>query len=124
MEFLKRNRVTVVILILTCVFFFAWGESFLKEYDDLRLLQETPMGEMSYWYSLDNFPKYKLEAARFVAEQMENGVSKEDACMAAVDMTSDKIYQDTLDFYEKYPDTPAEEWTESLYAYYAEIQNS
>lgn len=65
---------------------------------DTELLETTPLNNYSFYYSLDNFPKYKVEAAEMVDELMEQGVSEQEACQTAIDVTSDKIYEDTLEF--------------------------
>lgn len=119
---LKENGLAVVILIGACVMLFALGVSFVNEQEEQELLAETPLAETSYWYSLDNFPKYKLEAAEIVQEQMEAGVSKEEACQIAIDQTSDKIYQDYLDFANANPDLGADEWSAELEKYLASRQ--
>ena len=124
MKKIKEDKVkdlALLIPILAFVMLFALGVSFVNgriEHEmEQELLAETPLAETSYWYSLDNFPKYKLEAAKIVQEQMESGVSKEEACQIAIDQTSDKIYQDYLDFANANPDLGADEWSAELEKY-------
>lgn len=61
-------------------------------YNNAKLLRETPLTETAMWYSLDNFPEYKLEAAKEVKQLMAEGVDQEEACQTALDKICDKIY--------------------------------
>lgn len=87
-----------------------------------ELLANTPLKETSYWYSMDNYPKYKVEAAEMVAEYMEDGDNKELACAKAINETSDKIYADTMAFIDANPDLDVDEWEEAYMKYVAKTQ--
>lgn len=65
-----------------------------------KLLAESPLQDYSVWYSLDNYPKFKLEAAERVDELMRTGTNKVEACEIAVEELSDKIYADSIEFIE------------------------
>lgn len=76
-----------------------------------KLLAESPLQDYSVWYSLDNYPKFKLEAAERVDELMQTGTDKVEACEIAVEELSDKIYADSVEFIES--ECRGYDWEES-----------
>ncbi|MBD5508828.1 MAG: hypothetical protein HDR05_12495 [Lachnospiraceae bacterium] len=90
--------------------------------EEQQLIEETPLTEYSYWYSLDKFPRYKVEAAQKVEQLMSNGVSQEEACEEAINEVSDKIYNDTVYFIENNTDITSDNWEEAYYAYMEQTQ--
>lgn len=116
------EALVLMVPIVGCMMLIALGVSFVHEQAEQRLLETTPLAETHYWYSLDNFPKYKLEAAEMVEEQMESGLSKEEACEMAINATSDKIYADIVEFTNENPDIEPEDWDTELAKYIAKTQ--
>ena len=90
--------------------------------EEQQLIEETPLTEYSYWYSLDRFPIYKVEAAQKVEQLMSDGVSQEEACEAAINNISDKIYNDTTKFIEENTDMSSDDWEDAYYAYIDQSQ--
>lgn len=81
------------------------------------MLEETPLAETVYWSSMDNFPKYKIEAAEMVNELMADGRSQEEACQEALQSVSDKIYNDTVTFINENKDLSPDDWEKEYMAY-------
>lgn len=82
----------------------------VRERNKQELLASTPLTEYNYWYSLENFPKYKYEAAKMVDELVAEGEDASKACELAIESTSDKIYSDTLQFMDENPNMEFEEF--------------
>jgi len=96
----KKNLIIVTTISMVVLAMIPVGGFIGKKIKNNSIVKSSPLNEYSYYYSLDEFPKYKLEAAEMVNELIAKGVSEEDACMQAIDVTSDKIYADTLEFYD------------------------
>ena len=100
-EVRKRNiiitAVACAVMLITIPVSFIFGTQARNE----KILDKTPLKQYTFWYSLDNYPKYKLEAAKIVEDLMkgDNAVSKEEACTEAINHVSEKIYEDTIQFF-------------------------
>ena len=98
----KKDLVNLVIVFLIIAMLLPMlclaGKSMVNK----ELLENTPLKNYTYWYSLDEFPKYKLEAAQMVKDLMAEGMEENEACLNAIDATSDKIYADTVKFCEQH----------------------
>lgn len=75
-----------------------------------KLLAETPLVQSTYWYSLDQYPKYKLEAAKSVDKLIAEGKSEDEAIQIAINEVSDKIYNDTIEFSNEWNESHEAEW--------------
>lgn len=120
---LKSRDLLIVIIAIVLVLcgIFAISKEIVNKQEQ-QLLAETPLKDTVYWYSMDNYPKYKVEAAKMVNELMAEGVDQVTACQTALEMVSDKIYEDTGRFIEENPDIGADEWEEAYLEYVAETQ--
>ena len=120
---LKSRDVLIVMIAIVLVLCGIFGIS--KEIinqQEQQLLAETPLKDTVYWSSMDNYPKYKVEAAKMVNELMAEGVDQVTACQTALEMVSDKIYEDTIQFIEENPSIGADEWETEYMTYVAETQ--
>lgn len=89
-----------------------------KKQEQIKImLEETPLAETVYWSSMDNFPKYKIEAAEMVNELMADGRSQEEACQEALQSVSDKIYNDTVTFINENKDLSPDDWEKEYMTY-------
>lgn len=95
----RKNLFTAVVIIVAMLIGGLMIMSHIEKVENAKLLENTPLTKYTFYYSLDYFPKYKIEAAKMVEQLMEQGVEEKEACLKAIDVTSDKIYQDTLEFY-------------------------
>ena len=100
-EVRKRNiiitAVAFAVMLITIPVSFIIGTQARNE----KLLNNTPLKYYTFWNSLDNYPKYKLEAAKMVEDLMnsDNAVNEQEACTEAINLMSEKIYTDTVNFF-------------------------
>ena len=114
--------ITLIVVIIAILFgVFAISKSVVNQQEQ-QLLAETPLKDTVYWTSMDNYPKYKVEAAKMVNELMTEGVDQVTACQTALEMVSDKIYEDTIKFIEENPDAEGDNWETEYMTYVAETQ--
>lgn len=106
--------ITVILLILLISIFVV--NNMNQDKNEL-LMANTPLKNHSYFYSMDNFPKYKMDMVKKVEKLMKNGVSEEEACLIAIEETSDKIYKDKLAFTERNSSLEADELEEKYMEY-------
>ena len=120
---LKIRDVLIVIIAIVLVLCGIFGISKeIVNQQEQQLLAETPLKDTVYWSSMDNYPKYKVEAAKMVNELMAEGVDQVTACQTALEMVSDKIYEDTIKFIEENPDAEGDNWETEYMTYVAETQ--
>ncbi len=120
---LKIRDVLIVIIAIVLVLCGIFGISKeIVNQQEQQLLAETPLKDTVYWSSMDNYPKYKVEAAKMVNELMAEGVDQVTACQTALEMVSEKIYEDTIQFIEENPSIGADEWETEYMTYVAETQ--
>lgn len=77
---------------------------------DTDILETTPLTKYTFWYSLDKYPVYKLEAAQLVEDLMNDSMTESEACLQAIEVTSEKIYNDTINFFSEHPDAEYSEY--------------
>lgn len=93
--------------------------------EEQTLISETPLADNIYWYSLDKFPIYKVEAARKVEMLIDHGMDQEEACQTVIEEVSDKVYSDTVTFMKANTDLSEfsnEEWNDKYYEYIYQTQ--
>lgn len=71
----------------------------IQETKEEQLLSETPLKNYSYWYGLDHYPKDKVEMASEVEILIANGMEVDAACQQVINKNSDKIYNETIEFF-------------------------
>lgn len=95
----KRDLVLMVSAFVAVIMIAVGLVNLADTIKDNELMSNSPLNNYTFYYSLDNFPKYKLEAVEMVEELMKEGVVEQEACQMAIQTTSDKIYEDIREFY-------------------------
>lgn len=114
--------IAIIVVGVISIALFCMCKNAEQEKQEKMLLETTPLAETVYWTTLDQFPKYKLEAAYMVEDLMNQGGAEDEACQTAIEYVSDKIYADTMKFIEDNPELNAPEWDESYRKYIEETQ--
>lgn len=114
--------IAIIVVGVISIVLFCMCKNAEQEKQEKMLLETTPLAETVYWTTLDQFPKYKLEAAYMVEDLMNQGGAEDEACQTAIEYVSDKIYADTMKFIEDNPDVEGDNWETEYMAYVAETQ--
>ena len=108
----QKRSLLIIMIILACTIAVYIGMIFVNNNNNQYLLDNTPLKNHSYFYSMDNFPKYKLDMVKRVDKLIQTGVDENEACLIAIEETSDKIYEDKLAFIDCNAGLEAEELEE------------
>lgn len=101
------------------------AESSVELTEDEKLLAETPLNDYLLFISSEEYTKFQIEAAQMVVKLESEGKTTEEACKEALDMMSDAIYYDKVEFRNNYPNIieDMESYQKEYVEYLKETQN-
>lgn len=95
------RKTVLVSLLLVCLMLGAaiTAANMIQDVKEEQLLNETPLRNYNYWYGLDHYPKDKVAMALEVEKMVDNGMEVDAACQQVINKNSDKIYNETIEFF-------------------------